>query len=244
MNTSTTYRNIRGVSAMFKGLPIRRGMAWGIMIIGALLAFELFNFSTTEFALKDVLGELRFLGIRWATILSIAFCGIDFAGIARLFTPERGRDEPTEVWYLFGAWLLAAAMNAMLTWWGVSVAIVSHTSQAGGIVVSNATLTKVIPVFVAVMVWLIRVLIIGTFSIAGERLFSQTEFRPGFRPSTQAASSTLNTSHPRPAINTALRPASKIARPEPSSRLEPTYHNLSYNTRAARDGEHAETKYQ
>jgi hypothetical protein len=230
---------------MLKGMPIRRGMAWGIMIIGALLAFEIFNFSTTEFALNDVLGDLRFLGIRWATILSIAFCGIDFAGIARLFTPETGRDEPAEVWYLFGAWLLAAAMNAMLTWWGVSVAIVSHTSQAGGIVISNATLTKVIPVFVAIMVWLIRVLIIGTFSIAGERLFSQSEARSGFRPAaTHTTSSVNNTARPRPAVNTTLRPASKIARPESNYRQEPTYHNLSYNTRSARDVEHAESKYQ
>ena len=64
--------------------------------------------------------------MRWATILAIAFCGIDFAGIARLFTPEQGADEPKEVWYLFGAWLLAATMNAMLTWWGVAIAILSH----------------------------------------------------------------------------------------------------------------------
>ncbi len=244
MNTSTTYRNHQGISSMLKGIPIRRGMAWGAMIIGALLAFEIFNFSTTEFALNDVLGDLRFLGIRWATILSIAFCGIDFAGIARLFTPEKGRDEPAEVWYLFGAWLLAAAMNAMLTWWGVSVAIVSHTSQAGGIVVSNATLTKVIPVFVAIMVWLIRVLIIGTFSIAGERLFSQSDVRSGFQPATRTTSTVNNTAHPRPAINTALRPASKIARPESNYHQEPTYHNLSYSARSARDIEHAESKYQ
>ena len=33
-----------------------------------LLAFEIFNFSTTEFALTDVLGDLKFAGLRWATI--------------------------------------------------------------------------------------------------------------------------------------------------------------------------------
>ncbi len=88
----TTYRRNAGdgLSALFKGRHVSRGAAWGIMIIGALLAFEVFNFSTTEFALNDVLGELKFAGLRWATILSIAFCGIDFAGIARIFTPEQG----------------------------------------------------------------------------------------------------------------------------------------------------------
>jgi hypothetical protein len=128
------------------------------MIIAALLAFELFNYSTTEFALSDLLGELSFVGVGWATILAIAFCGIDFAGIARLFTPEDGVDEPAEVWYLFGAWLLAATMNAMLTWWGVSIALLNHTSL-GNAVVDREMLLKVVPIFVAVMVWLIRVLI-------------------------------------------------------------------------------------
>ena len=74
-----------------------RGAAWGAMILGALLAFEVFNFSTTQYALHDMLGDLSFAGMKWSTILAIAFCGIDFAGIARIFTPEQGRDEPAEV---------------------------------------------------------------------------------------------------------------------------------------------------
>src|SRR5512145_830158 len=105
----------------------QRGALFTLIMFGALLAFEIFNYSTTDFALNDLLGNLTFLGLRWSTILSIAFCGIDFAGIARLFTPEQGHDEPTEVWYLFGAWVLAAAMNATLTWWGVALALANHT---------------------------------------------------------------------------------------------------------------------
>ncbi len=115
-------------STFLNNRTLERGAAWGIMIIAALLAFEIFNFSSTAFALEDVLGDLHFMGVRWATILAIAFCGIDFAGVARLFTPEQGADEPAEVWYLFGAWLLAATMNAMLTWWGVSIAILNNHS--------------------------------------------------------------------------------------------------------------------
>jgi hypothetical protein len=234
----TTYRRNAGdgLAALFRGRKISRGAAWGIMIIGALLAFEIFNFSTTEFALSDVLGDLKFAGFRWATILSIAFCGIDFAGIARMFTPEQGADEPAEVWYLFGAWLLAAAMNAMLTWWGVSVAIINHSSLGAGSVVSNATLTKAVPVFVAIMVWLIRVLIIGTFSLAGDRLFSQdnrrpySTARPASRPQTSGATASLRpaSSLPRPA-NTYSRPSPK---PQGSySRPEPTYQNMSFSGR-------------
>jgi len=238
----TTYRRNAGdgLASLFKGRHISRGAAWGIMIIGALLAFEVFNFSTTEFALNDVLGDLKFAGFRWATILSIAFCGIDFAGIARIFTPEQGQDEPTEVWYLFGAWLLAAAMNAMLTWWGVSVAIISHSSLGAGSVISSATLTKAVPVFVAIMVWLIRVLIIGTFSLAGDRLFSQDNRRsyntqrPASRPQTSRATASLRpaSSLPRPA-NSYTRPAPK---PQGSySRPEPTYQNMSFSGRNQND---------
>lgn len=102
-----------------KNVSLSRGAIFGSILILALLAFEVFNYGTTSFALRDVLGELKFGGMYWSSILAFAFCTIDFAGIARIFTPEQGRDEPAEVYYLFGAWLLAAAFNAMLTWWGV-----------------------------------------------------------------------------------------------------------------------------
>jgi hypothetical protein len=232
---STYRRNIGdGLVALFKSRRLNRGAAWGLMIIGALLAFELFNFSTTQFALTDVLGNLQFAGVGWATILAIAFCGIDFAGIARIFTPEQGRDEPAEVYYLFGAWLLAAGFNAMLTWWGVSVAIASNTSLGSGTVVSAETMNKAVPVFVAGMVLLIRVLIIGTFSLAGDRLFTTDEQyyrtpRPASRPIAQGAlrpASTLN----RPA--TGFRPAPKPAQQTSFARQEPTYHNASFSERS------------
>ena len=217
------------VSRAWDGLIRQRGKAFGYMIFGALIAFELFNFSTTKFALQDVLGNITFMGLEWATILAIAFCGIDFAGIARIFTPEQGRDEPAEVWYLFGAWLLAAGMNAMLTWWGVSVAI-QERQTAGTAVISSAAMTKIVPVFVAVMVWVIRVLIIGTFSVAGEGLFQhQTSSRrpAGPRPSSAQPSP----ARPRPAAGCApgLVPAQLPERPGPgpSPRPEPTYHNTT-----------------
>lgn len=152
----------------------QRTLIFGILIVLALLAFEIFNYSTTDFALSDLLGDLRFGGMRWSTILALAFCGIDFAGIARLFTPEQGADEPTEVWYLLGAWMIAATMNATLTWWGVSIAILQHQSL-GNAVIARETLLKSVPIFVAIMVWLSRVLIIGTFSVAGDRFMWRGE---------------------------------------------------------------------
>ena len=240
---NTTHLNGKGFRSYLKGFAVKRGMAWGVIIIGALLAFEMFNYSTTQFALNDVLGNLTFVGIRWATILALAFCGIDFAGIARLFTPEQdqGRKEPAEVWYLFGAWLLAAAMNATLTWWGVAVAIASHSNLSSE-VISAATLTKVVPVFVAIMVLLIRVLIIGTFSIKGEKLFSQADSRNSIQHSTSYQTSNMMSSHPLAVSASAFRPASKPARVEPNfTRHEPTYHNLSMQSKPVREAEYVET---
>ena len=111
----------------------------------------------------------------------------------------QGRDEPAEVWYLFAAWMLAAVMNAMLTWWGVSIALLNHQSL-GNAVVERATLLKVVPIFVAVMVWLIRVLIIGTLSIAGDRIFSQVDLRkPVSRSAKKTTYASQQRTSPRPA---------------------------------------------
>ena len=246
-------------------LKFNRGAAWGVMIIGALLSFEVFNFSTTQFALHDMLGDLTFAGMRWASILAIAFCGIDFAGIARIFTPEQGRDEPAEVYYLFGAWVLAAGFNATLTWWGVAVAISNNPNLQGSAVMSSETLTKVVPIFIAAMVWLIRLLIIGTFSLAGDRLFTTASVAQGQnqRPynNPQARQSGYQAQHRpvnQPSNQAVLRPASQINRPvnsdssvgfkpapkpaasQQSSFIppEPTYHPVSYNARASESTSH------
>jgi hypothetical protein len=157
---------------LWGGAGLTRGAAWGVMILGALAAFEVFNFSTTEYALGDLLGALSFAGIPWATVLAVAFCSIDFAGIARIFTPGETSEGAGEVWFLFGAWLLAASFNAALTWWGVSIAIINQANSGDAGLIGGKAVTTVVPVFVAAMVWLIRVLIIGTFSAAGDRLFS------------------------------------------------------------------------
>jgi len=241
MSTNSVRGQNMGV--LMHRFNLRRGLAFGVIIVSALLAFEIFNYSTTDFALADLLGDLEFIGFRWSTILALAFCGIDFAGIARLFTPEEGAEEPTEIWYLFGAWLLAATMNAMLTWWGISIAILNHESL-GNSVVARETLLRVVPIFVAVLVWLIRVLIIGTFSVAGDRLFSQADAYlnhssyAGARP-VRTLGNRGNGTHV-PSNASSFRPAPKpVAQPESAyTRAEPTYHPVSMGARpnGSRDG--------
>jgi len=206
-------------------VQIKRGVVFGLLIVTALVAFEIFNYSTTDFALTDLLGELRFWGVRWATILAIAFCGIDFAGIARLFTPEGKIGEQTETWYLFAAWLIAATMNALLTWWGVSIAIVNHETL-GNAVIARQTLLKVVPIFVALMVWLLRVLIIGLFSMAGERYFGSDQLKLEFAQSARKAPVSIRKDRsPSPS---GYRPTPKpTVPPLRAPRPEPSYQPLS-----------------
>lgn len=215
---------------------VKRGVVFGALLVTALVAFEIFNYSTTDFALTDLLGELRFWGVRWATILAIAFCGIDFAGIARLFTPENKGGREAEIWYLFAAWLLAATMNTLLTWWGVSIAIVNHETL-GNAVIARQTLLKVVPIFVAVMIWLLRVLIIGVFSVAGERYFGTEQLNFGLSPAASAASPSAGkkSSSGKRSVGT-FRPAPKPQSSRSRSRQEPTYEPLVLSRSSDRSG--------
>ncbi len=157
-------------------IQMPRTSLFGLIMIGALIAFEVFNYGTTEFALTDLLGGLRFAGLRWSTILALAFCSMDFAGIARLFSPDQENSRSGELWYLLGAWLLAATMNAILTWWAVSLALIGHAGLGNEILGREALLSSV-PVFVALLVWLIRVLMIGTFTLTGKRQSNKSSHR-------------------------------------------------------------------
>ncbi len=154
--------------SLFKQVAIPRSAMVGVILVVALIAFEMFNFDTTQYALRSLLGQVSFGTLQWATILAIAFCAIDFAGLSRLFTPERGADEPKEVWYLMGAWLLGATMNAIMTWWAVSLTLLNH--PLGNEVLTRDQLLTAVPIFVAVLVWLTRILFIGSLTVAGERL--------------------------------------------------------------------------
>ncbi|RMG90335.1 MAG: hypothetical protein D6706_19795 [Chloroflexi bacterium] len=170
MRDSRVQSSIFGfdVSGLQGDLP--RKTLIGVILMVALIAFELFNFDTTQYALNNLIGDVRFLGLQWATILAIAFCSIDFAGLVRLFTPEKGMaNEPREVWYLMGAWLLGATMNAIMTWWAISLTLLNH--NFGNEVLSREQLLLYVPIFVAVLVWLTRILFIGAFTVAGEHIF-------------------------------------------------------------------------
>lgn len=164
MNVSQSVK--MSFSKSLSTLKIQKDGIYTIVFILALCAFEAFNYSSTDFALSDLLGSLRFAGIRWATLLTIAVCGLNFAGVVRLFKSRAGKNPPVSIWFLFAAWILAATMNAILTWWGVSLAIQTHLVLSAS-AVDPGFVIKVVPIFIALMVWMIRILLIGTLTRQG-----------------------------------------------------------------------------
>lgn len=232
-----------------------------LILVVALLAFELFNFDTTRYALASLLGQVSFLGIGWASILAIAFCAIDFAGLVHLFTPEYGGGQPKEVWYLMGAWLLGATMNAVMTWWAVSLTLLNH--EFGNEVLSRAQLLQIVPIFVATLVWLTRILFIGALTVTGSHLvFSAPEDErasatsrrlsvPSGRPLTERAvhgragrasalsSPTSSSASELPHVSDEVPEFLKSRRPRES--FEDARSQAAHELGAERDGSHEET---
>ncbi len=140
-------------------MKINKAFLYTSLMIIALFAFEIFNYAITRLALTDLVGNINLVGIRWSTILAIAFCLIDFVGINKYFLDPEDDASPA-VWYLFGAWSLSAMFNAVLTWWGVTLVLSNLPASP---------LQPMIPLLVAVVAFLIRVLIVGTMLVTGNR---------------------------------------------------------------------------
>lgn len=161
-----------------------RGFILAFIFVAALISFEIFNYDTTRVALMDLLSGRRFLRFEWAAILAFAFCGIDFAGLVRIFTPAQTmREEPKEVWLLTGAWVLGASMDAVMTWYAVALTISARNVGAG--VISQTDMLRYAPLFVALLVWVTRILLIGSIALAMDRLLHQSSraySRPRQRP--------------------------------------------------------------
>ena len=161
MNLTATQRLTHMTNSFFKQMKLQTRSVYVVVIVMALAAFEIFNFSSTDFALQDILGSQGNGLLPWATILSLAFCGMDIAGIARILTSQNEDGREKSSWYLLGAWVLAAAMNTGLTWWGISVVIYNQPAHAV-MIVDPMTYVTLVPVIGAVIVWVMRVLMIGS----------------------------------------------------------------------------------
>lgn len=212
MNLTATRPTGNNPFQTFKKMGVRSTSIYSTIIVIALIAFEAVNYSTTAYALRDLLGDLQFTGVRWSTMLALAFCSLDFAGIASLVTQKGQAEKDKESWFLFAAWLIAAAFNAALTWWGVSIAISNHPLRSAE-VLNTQNLTTIVPVLVAIMVWVIRVLIIGSLTSSLDK---------SSRAQRSAAKRTRTTIPAGYAVNT--HPTSGYNRPQP---VTPSAHAMN-----------------
>jgi hypothetical protein len=57
-----------------------------------------------------------------------------------------------------------------MTWWAISLTLLNH--PLGNEIMSREQLLHIVPIFVAVLVWLTRILFIGSLTVAGEHIFA------------------------------------------------------------------------
>jgi hypothetical protein len=158
----------------------RKTAVIGLILTVALLGFELFNFDTTRFALSHLMGGRRFLGLEWAGVLALAFSSLDFAGLVRVFTPEQElKQESPEIWWLTGAWLIGAALNATMTWYAMALLVAPLGAEIGAALFTHEQMLRYAPLFIALLVWLTRVSLISSAALTLERLaVADSEGRP------------------------------------------------------------------
>ena len=130
-----------------------RAVVFALMILGALLLFEIFSFSSSYEALSEIWGA----GL-WAFLIAFSFCAVDFAGLGGLFIPGI----ETGIGWLFSAWLLSAFGDTGLTYIAVAHSMSLRTDN---ILVTSETIsmdfwTTTIPIGFAVLTWLVQVFLV------------------------------------------------------------------------------------
>lgn len=172
---------------MFSSLSISRKTAVIATILTlAVLGFELFNFDTTRFALSHLMGGRTFAGLSWATVLALAFCSLDLAGLVRVFTPEPAtKQTPLELWLMTAAWLLGASLNAAMTWYAMALLIAPLGTDIGAALFTQQQMLRAAPLLISLLVWLTRILLISSVTLTVERLTKATPVPPLQNPRPQ-----------------------------------------------------------
>lgn len=188
---------------------MKHSLKWpmvAILIIGTL-AFEYFNYITTEFGMAALIGAGKV-----ATVGAIAFCLTDIAGLVRVFTPEtKLSNEPAEVVMLWVAWIVAAVTNAGLTWFAFLTLMTGR--QLGNAVISQVTILEVFPILFALMTLVARLGLIGSVASGLDALKIPTlDMKTlGLKPKTSVkpVATTQRPVSGRPASQPTFRPAEK-----------------------------------
>lgn len=143
---------------------VKRARLFELMLFVGLLGFEVINFASTEHGLTSLIGGNKVGPWTWARFLAMAFCVSDLIGMARILTPETGRNEKAEVIVLFLVWLGTAAINALLNWFTFTTLMSSH--PVGNALISPAEVITYGPALLATAILLIRVGLVAALSTA------------------------------------------------------------------------------
>jgi len=136
---------------------------FGLITVLGLLAFELFNYATTQEALSTILGALSFFGFPVYYLIAIAFAAIDLGGLSSTFTEEDWSNETWWVWVSTVGWEIASVVNAALTYMSVTIAMaVAPVSQLATVMPKVQEIYTYIPAALAFVVWLVRIMLIGS----------------------------------------------------------------------------------
>lgn len=171
-----------------------------ILIMG-VLAFEVFNITTTASALESM------VPVGMGVVLAIAFCATDIAGLVRVITPVKTmKDEPAIVRALFAIWFMVAIINAFLTWFSLQIYF-DVTEIRVPIVMRE--LRDMIPFVLAFVVFMIHFTVVYSLGVFLER---GAAFQDGYRslPKTERPAERPTERQYRPvAGNTPLPPRSE-----------------------------------
>lgn len=155
-----------------------RANLFALVLLTGLGCFLLFNYATTYETLGIMLGRTTNV-----TLFAVAVSMVDFAGLARVLTPNTSmKDEGVFVYVLLGVWLVAAAVDIILTWWWVALRM--ETVNAGQYLPPGvgAWMTEVFPWAVAFMEFAIRVPLVLLVGQYGDKIlepFKRTSFARG-----------------------------------------------------------------
>ena len=124
-----------------------------LLIILALLAFEIFSYSSNVTAFAGWWGS----GLNWGPVLAFALIAVDFGGVARNSDPDFAKSDAAQ--WLWIAWSLSAFFDGFLTF--VAVSMNNHSSSlvvAGRISLWFWNYGR--PLMIAVFVTFIQILLV------------------------------------------------------------------------------------
>ena len=143
-----------------------RGSFFVGMLFFALACFMLFNYLSTYETLKHILGG-GLLVFAFAFALSI----VDFAGLARIFTPETQAKDESKLIYILGAvWLLACIFDVFMTTYWVSLMMIRQDNGSEIQQMMGPFAYKAIPWVIALGEMMLRVSLVLMVGMFGDKL--------------------------------------------------------------------------